>query len=234
MKYFLFALLILCLVTINFAQEKTAAKQYEFKGVVRDKNSTVFAGVPLFFKSEGGEKYVSTNINGEFVIQLSPGNYEVTVRKTLSENFKAYIVIKENALNPNNVEFIIENNPPCCASSDGKPYSPIVKLSTPLYPAAARAVHATGEVIVGVKIDQEGKVISTQVVSGHPLLRKAAELAATKFLFAAAESDEAREADLTFVFLLPPNGTESFKRYSNPYRIEIVGKSERIEYTVDR
>lgn len=48
----------------------------------------------------------------------------------------------------------------------------------PKYPAAARAVGVFGEVKVEILIDEEGNVEETKVVSGHPLLRVAAERAA--------------------------------------------------------
>lgn len=52
------------------------------------------------------------------------------------------------------------------------------KLSIPKYPAAAKAIRAGGAVNVQVMIDEQGNVISAQSVSGHPLLRQAAEQAA--------------------------------------------------------
>ncbi len=51
-------------------------------------------------------------------------------------------------------------------------------LPTPPYPPAARAVRASGSVSVQVVIDENGRVISASAVSGHPLLRPAAESAA--------------------------------------------------------
>jgi len=48
----------------------------------------------------------------------------------------------------------------------------------PEYPAIARAAHATGSVVVLVVVDEEGKVIAAQSVSGHPLLQAAAVRAA--------------------------------------------------------
>ena len=47
-------------------------------------------------------------------------------------------------------------------------------LAQPTYPTAARAVHASGQVKVQVMIDEDGKVIAANVVSGHPLLQSAA------------------------------------------------------------
>lgn len=51
-------------------------------------------------------------------------------------------------------------------------------LPKPAYPAAARAVRAAGAVSVQVLIGENGSVISANAVSGHPLLRAAAEGAA--------------------------------------------------------
>jgi len=52
------------------------------------------------------------------------------------------------------------------------------RLVTPPYPPAAKAVHASGAVNVSVSIDVNGNVTSASAVSGHPLLRQAAEQAA--------------------------------------------------------
>jgi len=51
-------------------------------------------------------------------------------------------------------------------------------LPKPAYPPAAKAVHAGGAVSVQVVISESGSVISASAVSGHPLLRAAAEQAA--------------------------------------------------------
>ena len=51
-------------------------------------------------------------------------------------------------------------------------------LPKPAYPAAAKAVRAGGSVVVQVVISEGGSVISASAVSGHPLLRAAAEGAA--------------------------------------------------------
>lgn len=56
-------------------------------------------------------------------------------------------------------------------------------LVTPQYPASARAVRASGQVSVAVTIDENGNVISASAVSGHPLLRPAAESAARSSKF---------------------------------------------------
>lgn len=57
------------------------------------------------------------------------------------------------------------------------------EMVSPAYPPAARAISASGNVAVQVVIDETGNVVSASAVSGHPLLRQAAEQAAgrTKF-----------------------------------------------------
>lgn len=56
-------------------------------------------------------------------------------------------------------------------------------LAKPPYPAAAKAVRATGAVNVQVLIDEQGKIVSASAVSGHPLLRAAAVDAARQSRF---------------------------------------------------
>ncbi len=75
-------------------------------------------------------------------------------------------------------------------SSDGQPKvsggvlnGKAKTLALPEYPAAARAVGAGGAVSVQVLIDEDGNVVSATAVSGHPLLRAAAEKAAMQSTF---------------------------------------------------
>ena len=56
-------------------------------------------------------------------------------------------------------------------------------LVKPQYPAAARAVRASGAVSVQVLIEHDGKVWSATAVSGHPLLRAASVFAACQAEF---------------------------------------------------
>lgn len=91
------------------------------------------------------------------------------------------------------------NRPPSNASGTGSPdsfTSPTVSASQgskmaggvlngqalslpkPLYPSAARAVRASGAVSIQALIEPDGQVFSAQPVSGHPLLRPAATVAA--------------------------------------------------------
>jgi protein TonB len=83
--------------------------------------------------------------------------------------------------------------PPVIPKSEPKKSSTIVSLGVvngkatslppPPYPAAAKAIGANGAVSVQIMIDVDGKVISSKAVSGHPLLKKAAEDAARRARF---------------------------------------------------
>ncbi len=59
-----------------------------------------------------------------------------------------------------------------------------ISLPKPAYPAAARAVRASGAVSVQVTVSESGSVISASAVSGSPLLRQVAEQAARSAKFA--------------------------------------------------
>ncbi|MFN2480729.1 MAG: energy transducer TonB [Pyrinomonadaceae bacterium] len=54
----------------------------------------------------------------------------------------------------------------------------LISGPSPAYPAIARSVRAQGAVAVRVTVDENGKVVAARAVSGHPLLRSAAEEAA--------------------------------------------------------
>ena len=56
-------------------------------------------------------------------------------------------------------------------------------LPVPAYPAVARAAHASGTVNVQILIDEGGNVIEATAISGHPLLRAAAQAAAKEAKF---------------------------------------------------
>lgn len=56
-------------------------------------------------------------------------------------------------------------------------------LPKPTYPAAAQAVRAGGAVSVQVLIYEDGSVYTAAAVSGHPLLRRASEIAACSSRF---------------------------------------------------
>ncbi len=58
-----------------------------------------------------------------------------------------------------------------------------ISKPAPPYPAIAKAARAQGLVTVQVTVDEDGRVISAQAVSGHPLLQSAAVAAAREARF---------------------------------------------------
>ncbi len=220
-RYFTFFFILLLFSVSVFAQ-----KTHKLKGTIKTQNNEIIAGANLYFEKDGQANVVSANINGEFESELSAGDYKITVNQELSENFVAFVKIQETGLNPNNIDFKIETN-----SESGNQYPKPIKLSPSIYPAAAIAVAATGEVIVSVKINKDGKVISAKAESGHPLLRSASQKVAMDSAFEAAENEAEREAKLTYVYLLPWKVKEdkNIKRFSNQYRIETIGEIPRLD-----
>lgn len=81
-----------------------------------------------------------------------------------------------------------------------------ISLPKPEYPPAAVAVRAEGAVLIQVTVDEEGNVIDAKAISGHPLLRQAAEIAAGEAKFSPTfQSGKAVKiiGVLTFDFVLP-------------------------------
>ncbi len=100
----------------------------------------------------------------------------------LSTTTQALENIKDTAVAPP----VVKDPPPSRKSStpslgviNGKAYY----LPKPAYSAAAIAVRAEGKVDVQVMIDETGKVVSANAVSGHPMLRGPAERAARNAKF---------------------------------------------------
>jgi len=97
------------------------------------------------------------------------------------------------------------------------------------YPAVAQATLISSEVVVSVKIDKEGKVVSSKAESGHLIFRSLSEQAATKWLFSKDNSLDEREIKITFAFTIKNNNTDknNFKetkiktQLKKPYRLEI-------------
>ena len=58
-----------------------------------------------------------------------------------------------------------------------------VKMVTPVYAAIAQKTNVEGKVVVEVELDEKGDVVSATAVSGHQLLRAAAEEAARRSKF---------------------------------------------------
>lgn len=61
--------------------------------------------------------------------------------------------------------------------------SKAVSLPQPAYPAMGRQIRIQGAVTIQILVDEQGKVVSAQVVSGHPILTASAKEAAMRARF---------------------------------------------------
>jgi len=106
----------------------------------------------------------------------------------------------------------------------------VLKYEVPKFPAVAQATLTPSEVDVLVKINKDGKVISSKADNGHPFFRKIAEETATKWLFSDDKNLQEREIKITFAFKIKNNnsGKNNYKptkivtKFKKPYRLEIL------------
>ncbi len=67
--------------------------------------------------------------------------------------------------------------------STGVLISKVISLPQPAYPAMAKQIRIQGPVNVQILVDEQGRVISAQAVSGHPMLTSASREAAMRARF---------------------------------------------------
>jgi len=95
-----------------------------------------------------------------------------------------------------------------CVSLNAKP----IELPKPIYPPAALAVNVSGRVEVRVYINELGKVVSAEAISGHPFLRAAALEAARASTFEPITMNGKQiqvNGVITYNFGLPSSGEEA-------------------------
>ena len=137
--------------------------------------------------------YVVTCVQMENdTITTSVPMWQGSSKQTVSVNEEYQTSEPDETFNPNQKIYTDSNTPTggeAGTSNSSKTISGGVvngkatNLVKPAYPAAARAVQASGAVNVQVTIDEQGNVISANAVSGHPLLRSAAVKAAQSSKF---------------------------------------------------
>jgi TonB family protein len=98
------------------------------------------------------------------------------MNEDLPENFNSNSNTNLNTNTP-------ENLSPGKTISGGVLNAKATSLPKPAYPSVARAAKATGTVVVKVLVNEQGDVVSATAISGHPLLRAAAEAAARQAKF---------------------------------------------------
>jgi len=77
-------------------------------------------------------------------------------------------------------------------SADGPPQGAVVlvKLAEPIYPSVARLAHVSGDVELMLEVRKDGSIESEKVVSGPPLLQRAAADSAHQSQFECHECGE--------------------------------------------
>lgn len=169
---------------------KQIFKEREENGVFREGTNEVYKTITLPAYETIIDEYNSKNITVE--------DFEKLVDDLRNEGFDQieFDINEENQIPdfPKNRENL-RIKPPFDSKTDStKPNPPktisggvlngkATDLPKPTYPAAARAVRATGAVNVQVTVDENGNVISASAVSGHPLLRASAVAAAREAKF---------------------------------------------------
>lgn len=155
----------------------------------KTKESSALIKTPLF----------SNLTSGKYKIEIIKVGYQRRIKefelncKTVDE---ILTISKVLYLQKGDVKKVTKFDSPVFSVKDyGKEYKAIsnesainstaVILAKPKYPAAARAVRASGAVQVQVTIDEDGEVVVAKAISGHPLLRQAAETAAKESRFSA-------------------------------------------------
>ncbi len=195
------------------------------RGTVTDTAGAAIGGLQLMVNGKGFNTN-RTDINGEFNIDLTVGDHLLTIDPSELYPFKAFIRISDNGPNPDKVVFVVDASKVCCSDAAGRLFAKPTSLPKPAYPPAAHAVRASGEVIVGLKLDAEGKVLSASALNGHPLLRRAAEAAAKGARFESPSKDGSsigQEIRLTYLFILDDEkGRDGILKYTNPYRIDVI------------
>lgn len=194
-------------------------------GTISDSRGAVIGGLSLMTEDQNYPRAV-TDINGKFVLELAPRDYVLTLRE--STDLRLFLKIVDSGVNPDDVKLTVDLSRICCFSSSGVAFPKPTSLPKPKYPAAAKAIHARGTVLVVVRIDSTGKVTSAKVQYGHPLLGSTAIAAAQSARFEASTEIE-RDAGLTYVFMDAEDLPKDTVRYSDPYRTQVLATYE-IDY----
>jgi len=93
--------------------------------------------------------------------------------EAVAERLSSDTSISQDATDPSNHSAI----------SSGDLTNKAISLPKPPYPPIARAARASGAVVVQVLVNEEGRVVSAEAISGHPLLKAAAVSAARQARF---------------------------------------------------
>lgn len=225
-----FALVGICLQVAVLGQASQTT--HRLRGNLRDLDSAVIPAASISVKKDGEPTKSGTlsDINGNFELSLSPGDYEVIVWGIPETKFRAFLKITDKGPNPQDVEFVADSLTLCETELKGVPFPKVLKMIVPKFPPAARAVRALGTVTVLGDVAPNGLVTSAKAVSGHPLLRVSSEVAAKQFEFETAEGTESRSVRLSFVYIGSGTPKKEIKRFECMYRIVVVAPEDTLDF----
>lgn len=176
----------------------------------KTQESSALIKTPLFSNLTSGKYKIEIIKVGyqrrikEFELNCKTVDEILTISKTLylhKGNVKKVTIFGDDKTvigTDNNEQHAAKSNESTIADS-------ITNLVKPKYPAAARAVRASGAVQVQVTIDEDGEVVMANAISGHPLLRQAAEMAAkeSRFLPTTLEGQSVRVTGIVVYNFVP-------------------------------
>jgi len=234
MRIFVVALIVSSLVTVTAGQAKDRHGDYELRGTLQNDENQRIPGLRLHFSDGENITWTVSDHNGRFSLGLSNGNYVLTTPDIPGSKFRAFLRIDDSRMNPQEVAFTLATGTYCSERADGSKLPIILQSAVPTYPAVARAVRAVGLVKVEITIATSGIVSASKAVTGHPLLRKAAEIAAQKFLFEASAQMRERKAPISFYFAHSSDETTgSVERFKCDYLIVIPAAPVAVIDTVE-
>jgi TonB family protein len=88
---------------------------------------------------------------------------------------------------------------PCAAGQPAEPPRPVLIRTPPQYPELARRMHICGEVLVRAQVRPDGLVSEANAISGHALLRQAAEDAVRRWRFTPEHDATATTVSVNFL-----------------------------------
>jgi hypothetical protein len=100
----------------------------------------------------------------------------------------------------------------------------VIKAIAPILIPFVYGKAAVNEVTIQVKINNEGKVTSTQIITASLFKDKYLEETARQWLFESSLNKEERTAEIKFIMRIMPKGTDMFELgtvYTYPAQLEV-------------
>jgi TonB family protein len=130
-------------------------------------------GRPVKSAQDMGEVFRNSLTTPDKLVEVVFLRYDPSLNRLVDHTCKAKPIIRSQEVNASPHRTI------SAGVLDGK----ATTKPDPIYPEEAKAARASGDVIVRIIVNEDGRVEKAEAVSGHPLLQKAAVDAAYKARF---------------------------------------------------